>query len=187
LSTQEIYKSTLVSQLNGNPFLSKDRLIRVKNSINFINSEDYLRAANCANTQLLRLGSDCAVFFVHRISTTQTSAVKAAEKCKRKQARKFGCATSVQNGGDKGTWWLGRVQKMRRNGNAKWHACRQPIDILNHPSASSRVEGLTQMVLLNWFSKASGNLKFKYDHSDSKWIDVDSVIATVTLSYLPES
>jgi hypothetical protein len=43
------------------------------------------------------------------------------------------------------------------------------------------------MVLLNWFSKASGNLKFKYDHFDSKWIDVDSVIAIVTLSYLPES
>jgi hypothetical protein len=43
------------------------------------------------------------------------------------------------------------------------------------------------MVLLNWFSKASGNLKFKYDHSDSKWIDVDSVIATVTLKYLLES
>lgn len=28
-----IYKSTLVSQLNANPFLSKDRLTRVKNSI----------------------------------------------------------------------------------------------------------------------------------------------------------
>jgi hypothetical protein len=167
--------------------LSKDRLTRVKNSIYFNNSEDYLRAANCANTQLLRLGSDCAVFFVHRISTTQTSAVKAAEKCKRKQARKFGCATSVQNGGDKGTWWLGRVQKMRRKGNAKWHACRQSIDILNHPSTSSRAGGPTHMVLLNWFSKAFRNLKFKYDHSDSKWIDVDSVIAIVTLSYLPES
>jgi hypothetical protein len=27
------------------------------------------------------------------------------------------------------------------------------------------------------------NLKFKYDVSDSQWIDVDSIISTVTLSY----
>jgi hypothetical protein len=27
------------------------------------------------------------------------------------------------------------------------------------------------------------NLKFKYDVSDSQWIDLDSIISTVTLSY----
>ena len=43
------------------------------------------------------------------------------------------------------------------------------------------------MVLLNWFSKVFKNLEFKFDHSNSKWIDVGSVIAIVTLSYLPES
>jgi hypothetical protein len=75
--------------------LSKDRLTRVKNSIYFNNSEDYLRAANCANTQLLGLGSDCAVFFVQRTSTTQTSIVKVAGKRKRNQAGKFGRAMSV--------------------------------------------------------------------------------------------
>jgi hypothetical protein len=92
-SRHQIYKSILVSQLNGNP---------------------YLRAANYANTQLFGLGSDCAVFFVQRTSTTQISAVKAVGKLKRNQAGKSGRATSVQNGGDKGTWWLGRVQKMRQ-------------------------------------------------------------------------
>lgn len=30
-----IFKSTLVGQLNGNPFLSKDRLARVRNSIHY--------------------------------------------------------------------------------------------------------------------------------------------------------
>jgi hypothetical protein len=70
-SGHQIYKSTLVSQLNGNPFLSKDRLACVKNSIYFNNSEDYLRAANCANTQLLGLGSDCAVFFVQRTTLSK--------------------------------------------------------------------------------------------------------------------
>ena len=43
------------------------------------------------------------------------------------------------------------------------------------------------MVLLNWFSKALGNLKFKYDHCDSKWINLDSIIGTITLTYLPDS
>jgi hypothetical protein len=43
------------------------------------------------------------------------------------------------------------------------------------------------MVLLNWFSKATGNLKFKYDHCDSKWVDLDSIIAIVTLTYMLES
>ena len=43
------------------------------------------------------------------------------------------------------------------------------------------------MVLLNWFSKASGNLKFKYNHCDSKWVNLDSIIAIVTLTYLPDS
>jgi hypothetical protein len=43
------------------------------------------------------------------------------------------------------------------------------------------------MALLNCFSKATGNLKFRYDHYDSKWVDLDSIIATVTLTYMPES
>ena len=34
----QIYESTLVNQLNGNLFLSKDRLTRVKNSIYFNNT-----------------------------------------------------------------------------------------------------------------------------------------------------
>lgn len=37
-----IFKSTLIGQLNGNPFLSKDRLTHVKKSLYFNNSEDYL-------------------------------------------------------------------------------------------------------------------------------------------------
>lgn len=41
-----IYKSALVSQLNANHFLSKDRLTRVKNSIYFNNSDDYISASS---------------------------------------------------------------------------------------------------------------------------------------------
>jgi hypothetical protein len=39
-----IYKSTLVSQLNGNVFLSKDRLARIKHSIQFNNHDNCLQA-----------------------------------------------------------------------------------------------------------------------------------------------
>jgi len=53
-----IYKSTLVSQLNANPFLSKDRLTRVKNSIYFNNSNDYISASSSTKTILLGLGME---------------------------------------------------------------------------------------------------------------------------------
>ena len=39
------------------------------------------------------------------------------------------------------------------------------------------------MVLLYWFFKGRGSLGYKYDASDSKWINIDSIISTVTLTY----
>jgi hypothetical protein len=42
-------------------------------------------------------------------------------------------------------------------------------------------------VMLNWYSGGSsagrGGLKFKYNESDLQWVDLDTVISTVTLSY----
>lgn len=38
-------------------------------------------------------------------------------------------------------------------------------------------------VFLNWYSKSSNNLKFKYNKSDSKWVDLDAIISLVTLTY----
>ena len=81
-----IYKSTLVSQLNGNPFLSKDRLTRVRNSIYFNNNDDYLTATSSSTTMLLGLGSDVGVYFKQRTSTMLTSAVKAAQKRNKDQS-----------------------------------------------------------------------------------------------------
>jgi hypothetical protein len=45
LNGKSVYKSTLVNELNGNPFLLKDRLIWICNSVYFNNFEDYLSAA----------------------------------------------------------------------------------------------------------------------------------------------
>jgi hypothetical protein len=65
----KLYKSTLVSQLNGNPFLSKDRLTRVKNSVYFNNASSYLSTAECITTCLLGLGMDCGVYFLQDVDT----------------------------------------------------------------------------------------------------------------------
>jgi hypothetical protein len=38
-------------------------------------------------------------------------------------------------------------------------------------------------VILQYYRKYPGHNKLKYDHIDRKWIDIDCVISTVTLSY----
>jgi hypothetical protein len=93
-----------------------------------------------------------------------------------------GVPTSIQAGAETASWWLGRVQKIRRVGT-KWGICRNPIDLLNRTMSTSKKVGTTSnvMILLNWFSKVPGHLKFKYDVTDSQWIDLDAVISTVTM------
>jgi len=75
-----IFKSTFVSQLNVNPFFSKDRLTRVKSSVYFNNSESYLAAANSSSTCFVGVGTNVGVYFVQRISTTQSCAIRAIQK-----------------------------------------------------------------------------------------------------------
>jgi hypothetical protein len=60
----KIYKFTLVSQLNANPFLSKDRLTCVRKSMYFNNLNVYLIATSSNSTCLLGLGNNCGVYFV---------------------------------------------------------------------------------------------------------------------------
>ena len=38
-------------------------------------------------------------------------------------------------------------------------------------------------VMLQYYRKHQGRNKFKYDHTDSNWIDVDCITSTVTMSY----
>jgi hypothetical protein len=50
---------------------------------------------------------------------------------------------------------------------------------MNKPNAiiNKTIGGFVIMVLLNWFSKSHGNLKFKYDVIDINWVDVDSIMS----------
>jgi hypothetical protein len=66
MNGKSVYKSTLVNELNGNPFLSKDKLTRIRNSIYFNNADDYLSVASSTSTCLLGLGSHCGVHFSGR-------------------------------------------------------------------------------------------------------------------------
>ena len=75
-----IYKSTLVSEMNGNPYLSKDRLTRMKNSIYFYNLDDYLAVALSTTSLLLGLGSDVGVYFKDSRGFGTSSTVMAAKK-----------------------------------------------------------------------------------------------------------
>jgi hypothetical protein len=110
---QKIYKSTLVSQLNSNPFLSKDRLARVKTSLYFNNSDAYLAAAESSSTCMLGIGCDCGVYFVDD------------------EVETVGTPTIIFNAIEKGTWYIGRVQRIRRRVGKKWGISRQPVDLLN--------------------------------------------------------
>jgi hypothetical protein len=135
-------------KLNGNPFLSKDRLTRIRNSIYFNNFEDYLSAATSNSTCLLGLGSDCGVFFVESQSRAVGSAAKAA-KSRSRMGRLCGSSSNHVVAGP-GTWWLGRVQKMRRKVGSRWGISRQPVDLLNKGRRTSNSHGSTQIqVLLN--------------------------------------
>ena len=93
-----LFKSTLVSQLNGNPTLSKDRLTRVRQGVYYAKEE---KECMETNENLFGIGSDCAVFFHEQIVQGKiTRSCKPSSSGGKKKA--------------KSVWYLGRVQKMRR-------------------------------------------------------------------------
>ena len=127
-----IFKSTLVGQLNGNSFLAKDRLTRVRNSLYFNNNEDYLRTIQCSNTCFVEIGSDVGVYFVQRTAITRPFTVTAAKRRGNSLAKKSGRVASTLQGVDEGTRWVGRIQKMRRRASGtSWGSLKHPVDIAN--------------------------------------------------------
>jgi len=185
-----IFKSTLVGQLNGNPFLSKDRLTRVKKSLYFNNSEDYLNAAQCSNTCFVGIGSDVGVYFVQRSTISRPSTVTTAKKRGRSRLGKSGRPASTLQGVDEGTWWIGRIQKMRRRaGGNSWGSLKQPVDLANREETRGK-KGIcisNVEVILHYYARAPGHYKFKYNLTDSKWISLESVITNVSLVYNPDN
>ncbi|KAL3684531.1 hypothetical protein R1sor_002553 [Riccia sorocarpa] len=94
-----IYKATLVSQLIGNPTLSKDRLTRIKQSIYF-NGVKHRPRADGVPVCILDIGSDCAVLFDTENKNRSTRSKKGR-----------GSMTLSKD------VWVGRAQKIRRRYN----------------------------------------------------------------------
>ena len=179
-----IYKSTLVSQLNGNPFLSKDRLTWIKHSMYFNNHDDYVIATALSNTYLLGIGSDCGVYFMQHSTTNMSSIVRSTMKKKRGwpfAVSNSRTPTSILHGVDNGTWWIACVQSMRRRVGTQWGLLRNLMDFMNRAGTSRKQNSYVckVQVMLQYFRKIPGNMKFKYDHTNNTWIDVDAIITTV--------
>jgi len=70
--------------------------------------------------------------------------------------------------------------------DSRWGNCKQPIDLQNRDVNKGKRTGTSGsgvMVYLNYFWKVPSFYKFKYDHCDSIWVDVDTIICTVTMSF----
>ena len=116
--------------------------------------------------------------------------MNAAKKRGKSRAGKTGKVVSPTSATDEGTWWVGRIQKMRRRaGRHSWGSLKQPVDLANREVSTGK-KGIaisTIEVILHYYTRASGQYKFKYDLTDSKWISLEAVITNVTLSYNSET
>lgn len=72
----QIFKAALVSQLNTNPFLSKDRLTQVKYSIYFNYIDDHINASSSPISMLVRLGFDVGIFLGPKIKLESLQQLK---------------------------------------------------------------------------------------------------------------
>jgi hypothetical protein len=74
---------------------------------------------------------------------------------------------------------------MRRRNGKQFGVLSQAVDLLARTKESGRRNPNNPHieVMLQYYRKYPCHNKFNYDHTDSKWIDVDCIISTVTMSY----
>ena len=94
-------------------------------------------------------------------------------------------ATKILNEIDSNSWWVGRVQAMRRRNEKQFGVLGQAVDLLAQTEESRRRDSNNPhiKVMLQYYTKHPGCSKLKYDQTDSKCIDVDCIISTVIMSY----
>jgi len=150
----------------------------MKNSIYFNNADDYDAAASSTTTMFMGLGSDVGVYF-NNLQKTGGSSTRSDKRGKR------GRPSRTNHGVDTGIFCVGRVQKLRVKVGTKWGMCWHPIDLMkcSIQNAGRGIVSSMAMVYLHWFKKVLGINKYKYDESDCIWVDVDSIISTVSLHY----
>ena len=154
----------------------------------FNNHNDYITGAAYSSTCLLGLGSDYGIYFVQRSSTILTSTMKAVGKRKKGQngvASKSGSPSNILQEADQGSWWIGRVQKMLCKVGIQWDLLYHSVDLINQLAVAGKKNTNPSpiQVLLQYFSETASLNKYKYDHSDTKWVDIECIITTITLSF----
>ena len=126
--------------------------------------------------------------FVQQSTTRLLSSIKSIAKRKRGYSTivvKVVNATKILDILDATSWWVGRVQGMRWHNEKQFGVLRQAVDLLARMEESGRRNPNNPHieVMLQYYRKYSSRNKFKYDHTHSKWIDVDYVIYIATMSY----
>ena len=110
-----IFKSTRISQLNGNPTLSKDQLILIKVGI-FYMKPKLLTTAN--HDSMLNFGCDCEVFVLTHMKLELSKGgipIKILAPIK--------------------VWFVGRVHRMRKRIGNHWVKHRDSVNLMDYPSS----------------------------------------------------
>ena len=160
LDGKDMYKSCLVSQLNANPTLSKYILTKVRNGVYFRQDE---RAPEKAVAIGFGIGSDCAVLF--------ESESIAIAGCTTRQ----GVSQSTKHNIYSGTWYIGRVQIIRKKDGNRVFDYHNDIDLLD------RLDGVELQCC--WYNRIKGQRMYKYDSTNHLFIQLESIIAMENLSY----
>ena len=109
------------------------------------------------------IGSDCAVLF-------ESEFIVVAEHITRK-----GVSQSTKNDVSCGTWYIGRVQRIRKKDGNMVFDYHNDIDLLHRP------EGVE--IQCCWYNRIKGKQMYKYDSIDHLFIQLEYVIAMKNLSY----
>jgi len=87
-------------------------------------------------------------------------------------------------GVDVGSWWLERVQKIKRKLGNKWELYKNPINFMSQTTANKKVSSTSSIkIMLNWFKRKPSRNKFKYEVTIIQWIDINNVHCTIALSF----
>ena len=86
-----------------------------------------------------------------------------------------GVSPSTKHDVSCGTWYIGRVQRIRKKDGNRVFDYHNDIDLLDRP------EGVELQCC--WYNRIKGQRMYKYDSTDHLFIQIESVIATANLSY----
>ena len=138
----------------------KDRLTKVRNGVYFRRDERPPRKGVAIG---FGIGSDCVVLF-------ESESIAVVECTRRK-----GVSQSTKHGVSCGTWYIGRVQRIRKKDANRVFDYHNDINLLDRP------EGVE--IQCCWYNRIKRQCMYKYDSTYHLFIQLEYVVATKNLSY----